>query len=180
MKPEPSREVYELRSAPLGGFSVNVTPEAMRQLGFETYTDHSGKFTPLSPRETDLVDLEDVMVGKIYIIQFVRVYVIDGEKVINFSSANISPKRPISIIDQEYKDTQPVFKKMAKAFGVELLDYCLDDKDGAVLEYDLNIYIPMTRFDALQSGEQLAQFFKTCSFDTPESIDEAIEAVISN
>ncbi len=164
-----------------GDFDDEVTPELMRSLGFEVHTDEKGDFCPISEREYSLVNQNDILtVGSKSegVIRFLRLSLINGQKYLNISDDDYSAADTVERTLNNYKNSRAAFQKMAKAFDVELSDFRVDNDDGTISEYELDIDVPLTRFDAIQSGKQLAQFFETCSFDTPESINEAIETVV--
>lgn len=163
-----------------GEFNPAVTPELMQSLGLDIYADDHGDFAPLSEREYDLLCHDDYLtVGGLSVIRFVRAFIKDGVKVINFSDDDYSERETVARTLGNYHESRAVFEKMALAFGVELSADVKNDKDGNISEYWLDIYVPMERFSALNTGQQLVDFFACCTFDSPESIDAAISAVLT-
>lgn len=169
-----SSKCYDLFNAN-GEHCDEVTPSLLQKLGFEDYTI-DGEFSPLSQREVDLHCYgEGVHLQSGFWIRYIRSCLIDGKKYFNISDDDhdFEGLRSSKII-QNLNQGQPLFEKMAAAFGVELEVRIDRHEDGSIKEYWLDMYVPFERFSGLNTAEQMTAFFKQCNFTDSVDIEQTL------
>ncbi|MGR5448535.1 hypothetical protein ACP3V3_01880 [Vibrio sp. PNB22_3_1] len=133
----------------------------------------------LSDREIDLLYHTDfIAVGKRETIRFVRGFADDNcVKYMELSDEDFcvdcSPESQATV-KSNYDESKAAFQKMSQGFGVELVEELTYDDKENLADYTLSLLVPLETFSKLANKEQLLKFFKICTFEHDNSINQAL------
>ena len=151
-----------------GEHCKHVNQKYMEKKGL-TFTQ--SPFSPLTEREHMLMMYGDgIAMHNNVFGRFVRMYEISGKKYIGFSDDDYVDveSRKANMLER-YKRTFDLFSNIAIATGGRLLD---DTLVSSLPAYDVEVVIPLSFFDFINTKEQYKYFMINCNF---ENIEKSIE-----
>lgn len=143
---------------------TNVNIELLEQHNLKYSYHSSGDFCPLTERELSLLHYgEGFKLSGGASTRFNRMFLIQGEKVINISdddymTSECDSERVESFHSNAAASTK-VYKEIANAFGVEFHWTCDVNQQLGHTEYFADIYIPVKVFDFIKDDVEFANYF---------------------
>lgn len=167
--------VYLLDSS--GELRDEVTPEFMTNLGL-SFTK-SPEFDPLTAHENQLlafgdgVDLFNNIWGR-----FVCCSVIDGVKHLSFYDTDyleLENGVPSRDLPKKLKDTRKLFDLIACRTNGIVQEFSTSDDNYGISDYDIDVFIPISFFDWVNSTEEYLAFLRECDWSSDNHVKEMIE-----
>lgn len=157
-----------------------ITPDLLDELGLP-HSICDNQFQALTERERRLLcSGSGVRLFDGTWVRYLRLVLKDSKRFINLSDDDHDFQgHRQDELRQNLDKAEKSFSQMALAFGVDLnKDVYSNEERGSINQYWLDLYVPIERFEKLNTTEQMLSFFNQCDFSSPESIDIAIDAAI--
>jgi hypothetical protein len=141
-----------------GCYEPGVSPESMDKLSLE-YSHTDGQFSPLTAREISFMhEGEGFALANDAYCRFPRMYLHEGVKVFNLSDDDYfdsaEDEARLKQFNKNASTAKLMYDEISNALGLEL-----KFEHNANKDYWIDIYIPMSFFDFIETDEDFVAYF---------------------